>query len=148
MSVEIRTHTGLHVVKGAIQKILGAKLTTSVAVNGNHGRISVEFNRKPSQPEIKLIEEYANDKIKENAFVEIIHLNRKTAEERWGDLIYDKFPLPERITELTICHIKDWNINACNKEHNSSTGEIGSIQISKTRYRAKKRLLEITFDIK
>jgi alanyl-tRNA synthetase len=135
------------VVKGAIQKVLGAKWTTSVAVNGSHGRISVEYNKKPSENEIRLIEQYTNSKIGENVPVNIIHLNRKTAEERWGNIIYDKFPLPEHITELSICEIKDWNINACNKEHTSSTGEIGSIKLVKTRFRANKQLLEVSFDI-
>ena len=148
MSVETRTHTGLHVVKGAVVKVLGVKWTTSVAVDGNHGRICVEFDRKPFDSEIQLIEEYANDKIREDVPVEVIHLSRKAAEERWGNLIYDKFPLPERITELSICHIQDWNVNACNKEHTSSTGEIGSIKISKTRFRTNKQLLEISYDVK
>ena len=97
MSVEIRSHTGLHVIKGAIQKVLGAKWTTGVSVNGSHGRISVEFDRKPSQSEVDLIEQYANDKIKKNVPVEIIHMHRRAAEERWGDIIYDKFPLPESV---------------------------------------------------
>lgn len=147
MSVEKRTHTGLHVIKGAIQKVLGAKWTTSVSVNNNHGRISVEFDRKPMDSEIKLIEQYANEKIREDVPVEIHHLSRTAAEERWGDIIYDKFPLPESITELSICQIKSWNINACNKKHASSTGEIGSLRITKTRFRAKKQLLEVSYDI-
>jgi alanyl-tRNA synthetase len=39
--VEVRTHTALHVVKGAVVKVLGreAKWTASVYVNGNHGRL-------------------------------------------------------------------------------------------------------------
>jgi len=147
VSVEIRSHTGLHVIKGAIQKVLGAKWTTGVSVNGSHGRISVEFDRKPSQSEVDLIEQYANDKIREDVPVEVFHMRRGAAEERWGDIIYDKFPLPESITELSICVIDGWNVNACNKEHTSSTGEIGSLRIAKTRFRASKRLLEISFDI-
>jgi alanyl-tRNA synthetase len=148
LCVEVRTHTALHVVKGAIQKVLGAKWTTSVSVNGSHGRISVEFDRKPTDSEITLIEQYANNKIAENLPIMIHNLSRIEAEERWGDIIYDKFSIPEHITELSICQIKDWNINACNKEHTSSTGEIGSVRIMKPRFRAKKSLLEIPFDIK
>lgn len=147
MSVEIRSHTGLHVIKGAIQKVLGAKWTTGVWVNGSHGRISVEFDRKPAQSEVDLIEQYANDKIREDVPVEVFHMHRRAAEERWGDIIYDMFPLPESITELSICVIDGWNVNACNKEHTSSTGEIGSLRIAQTRFRASKRLLEISFDI-
>ena len=147
MSVEVRVHTALHVLKGAVVRVLGAKWTTGVSVNGSHGRISVELDRKPTQSEVDLIEQYANDKIREDVPVEIFHMSRRAAEERWGDIIYDKFPLPDSITELSICVIDSWNVNACNKEHTSSTGEIGSIRFAKTRFRASKRLLEISFDI-
>ena len=37
LSVEVRTHTALHVVKGAVVKVLGAKWTAGVYVKGSHG---------------------------------------------------------------------------------------------------------------
>ncbi len=147
MSVEVRVHTALHVLKGAVVRVLGAKWTTGVSVNGSHGRLSVELDRKPTQSEVDLIEQYANDKIREDVPVEVFHMHRRAAEERWGDIIYDKFPLPESITELIICVIDGWNVNVYNKEHTSSTGEIGSFRIAKARFRASKHLLEISFDI-
>ena len=61
MNPEVRTHTALHIIKGAIVKVLGedAKWSTSANVNGLHGRIAVEFNRKPTEDEIKDIERLA-----------------------------------------------------------------------------------------
>jgi len=149
MSVETRTHTALHVVKGAIVKVLGddAKWSAGASAGGSHGRITVQFNRKPTDDEVSEIERLANEKIKEDQPIEIHVMSRADAEARWGDLIYDLFPLPEHITELQIFHLAGWNVNACNKEHTPSTGAIGGLAISKTRYRNKRQLLEVSFDL-
>jgi len=148
VSVEVRTHTALHVLKGAVVKVLGAKWTAGVAVDGSHGRLTVWFDRKPTDEELAEIEELANAKIREGAPVEELELDRAEAEGRWGDTIYDQFPLPASIIRLKVFHLPGWNVNACNKEHTTSTGEIGSLRIAKARFRASKKLLEISFDIR
>jgi len=147
MSLENRTHTALHVLKGAAAKVLGVKWTTGVNVNGNHGRLTVQCDRKPTDEEILRIQKEANSKIQENVPIEVLEMDRGEAEERWGDLIYDVFPIPESITRLSICHIKDWNVNACNKNHTGTTGEIGELKVSKARFRNAKKVLEISYNI-
>jgi len=147
--MEVKTHTALHVLKGAVVKVLGeeAKWTASVYVSGKHGRLTVKFNRKPTKEEIKEIERLANEKIRENVSVEVYELPRDEAEKRFGKEIYDLFPLPEEIRTLKVVVIEGWNINACNKEHTKTTGEIGQIKIRKVRFRKAKELLEISFDV-
>jgi len=147
--VEVRTHTALHVLKGAVVKVLGeeAKWTAAVYVNGNHGRLTVKFNRKPTKEEIAMIEEFANRKIEENAPIKVYELPREEAEGRFGEDMYDLFPIPEEIRTLKVVVIEGWNINACNKEHTKTTGEIGQIKIRKVRFRKAKELLEISFDV-
>ena len=147
MSLEDRTHTALHVLKGATAKVLGIKWTTEVSVKGNHGRLTVQCEQKPTDDEIQKIQKEANKKIQDNVPVEVLEMDRDEAEVRWGDLIYDVFPIPDSITRLSICHIKDWNVNACNKNHTRTTGEIGELKISKARYRNSKKVLEISYDI-
>ena len=147
MSIEVRTHTALHVLKGAVAKVLDVKWTAGVSVEGSHGRLTVQSDEKPSDEEIARIEAEANAKIREDAPVEIFEMERAEAEKRWGDAIYDLFPLPASITKLSIFHLPSWNVNACNKEHTKTTGEIGSLRITKTRFRASKKLLEISFDV-
>ncbi len=147
MSLADRTHTALHVLKGAAAKILGIKWTTGVSVKGNHGRLTLQFDRKPTEKEILRIQEEANRKIREDIPVRVLEMDRNEAEELWGDLIYDVFLIPESIRRLQICHIENWNVNACNKKHTESTGEIGELKISKTRYRIAKQVLEISYDI-
>jgi alanyl-tRNA synthetase len=147
MSLEVRTHTALHILKGAVQKILGAKWTAGVHAKNSHGRLTVQLKRKPSDEEVAKVEEEANRKIKEDTTLEELEIERTEAEELWGDAIYDLFPLPPSITRLKILHIPGWNVNACNKTHTRTTGEIGRLEIAKTRYRATKQQLEISFDI-
>jgi len=147
LTIETRTHTALHVLKGAVVKVLDARWTTGVHVKGNHGRLALQYDRKPTPEEVTRIEELANSKIKEDAPVEVTDMERTEAEELWGDAIYDLFPMPSAITRLTILHIPDWNVNACNKQHTQTTAQIGRLTITKTRHRATKRLLEISYDI-
>ena len=147
MTIEERTHTALHVLKGAAVKVLGARWTAGVYVKDNHGRLTLQFDRKPTAEEVTRIEELANSKIKEDAPVEVTDMERTEAEELWGDAIYDLFPMPSAITRLTILHIPDWNVNACNKQLTQTTAQIGRLTITKTRHRATKRLLEISYDI-
>lgn len=155
---EAKTHTVLHVLKGAVQKVLGARptevatqlpciWTAGVFVEQNHGRLTLQFDRKPTEDEMKEIENLTNGKINENVPVEIVEMGRAQAEERFGKIIYDLFSLPPHIQQLRICNISDWNMNCCNKEHCKTTGEIGSIKIDKVRFRDNKQLLEIPFDV-
>lgn len=147
MSLVDRTHTALHVLKGAAVKVLGVKWTAGVSVNDNHGRLILQYDRKPTDEELAMIEEEANMKILDDVPVEVFEMDRKEAEELWGNLIYDLFPIPDSITKLSICHIKDWNVNACNKKHTETTGNIGQLKITKARYRNAKMVLELSYDI-
>jgi len=151
---EVRTHTALHVIKGAVVRVLGeeAMWTASTFVRGKHGRLTVKFSRKPSPDEVKAIEDLANKKIEEDLPIVVKVMPREEAEATYGEVIYDLFPLPPEIKELYIVIVYDkdgsiWNINACNKEHTRSTRFIGRVRLGKIRYRPSKQLLEIPFDI-
>ncbi|NJE26630.1 alanyl-tRNA editing protein [Thermococcus sp. MV5] len=145
----VKTHTALHVLKGAVVKVLGeeAKWTAAVYVNGNHGRLTIKFNRKPTKEEVAMIEELANRKIEENAPIKVYELLREEAEKRFGEDMYDLFSIPPEVRRLKIVVIDGWNVNACNKDHTKTTGEIGRIKITKVRFRKSKELLEISFDV-
>ena len=149
MNEEVRAHTALHVVKGAVVKVLGekAKWTAGVYVSGNHGRLTVKFDRKPTPEEVAEIERLANGKVEENVPIEVYELPREEAEKRFGEDMYDLFPVPEEVNTLKVVVIDGWNVNACNKEHTRTTGEIGEIKIRKVRFRKSKELLEISFDV-
>jgi alanyl-tRNA synthetase len=148
-SADVRAHTALHIVKGAVVKVLGeeAKWTASTYVKGNRGVLVVKFNRKPTGEEIAKIEHLANEKVKENVPIEVYELPREEAERRFGEEMYDLFPVPPEVKTLRVVVIDGWNVNACNKEHTKTTGEVGKIKIRKVRFRQSKGLLEISFKV-
>jgi alanyl-tRNA synthetase len=142
-----RTHTALHVLKGAVQAVLGAELTTGVYAQEMQGRLTVQFNRKPTDTEIERIEHASNKKIGECLEIEEFEMNRADAEQMYGTTMYDAFPVPDHIQILKIVRIPDWNLNACNHPHLKNTVEIGQIHIRKVRFRKAREQLEISFEI-
>ena len=142
-----KVDSALHVLKGAVQKTTGATVTTEVWQEGNLGRLTVEIHRNISETEQIEIEKLANEKIRENVEIQILKMNRDEAEKKFGNAMYDKFPVPAHIKDLTILYIPDWNVNCCIGEHTHTTGEIGTLRIRKTRYREKKKELEIGFEV-
>jgi len=146
-SEETRTHSALHVVKGAVQRVLGAKTTTAVYVAGGHGRLTVQFDRKPTEVEMARIEQAANEKVAEGAEVLEFEMERTEAEGHFGASIYDLFPVPSSVTRLKIVRIPDWNINCCNERHVENTLQVGKIRLGKHRFRNSKKELEIEFDL-
>jgi alanyl-tRNA synthetase len=147
MKANIDIDSALHVLKGAVQKVTGATLTTSVFSDGSKGRLTVEYSDKPSPEEILKIERLANEKIRENVKIEMIKIDRSEAEEKFGTIIYDKFPVPDHIRRLTLTRIDDWNINCCLGPHHKRTGDIGKITILKHRARPNRNELEISFSV-
>lgn len=148
-SDDIRCHTAIHILKGAVVHVLGsgAKWSASAYSQGTHGRLTVQFDRKPTEDEMQRIEEAAKQKIEEDVVTEVHEMTRRDAEARWGDEIYDLFPLPTELKVVKIFHIPDWNVNTCGKQHCPKTADVGRIKIEKWRYRANKQLLEMSFNV-
>ena len=146
-SEEVRTHSALHVVKGAVQKVLGAQTTASVYVSGSRGRLTVQFDRAPTDEEMARVEQAANDKVAEGAEVLEFEMERQEAEGHFGNAIYDLFLVPAGVTRLKIVRIPEWNINCCNERHVENTLQVGNIRLGKPRFRNSKRELEIEFDL-
>lgn len=148
--------TALHVVKGAAVKVLGTNLTTAVLFNNkSSGRISVQYDGPMPGPEVlKQIEDLANDKVRDNAEVKSLTMNRAEAEEKFkkepvnGTYIYDKYTkLPEHVTEVGLVLIENWNINGCTDAHLPTTSGVGSIKIPRCNHRPQKQELEFVVEI-
>jgi alanyl-tRNA synthetase len=135
------------VLKGAVQNTLGAKLTTSTFASGRHGRLTIRFERKPTEEEITKIEEAANRKISEGAELIEFEMDKEEALNHFGNQIYDLFPVPESVTRLKIVRIPDWNVNCCIESHVELTSQIGRIKLGKERYRNSRKELELEFDL-
>lgn len=146
-SEEARTHTAVHVLKGAVQQVLGAKWTASVFVSGTHGRLTVQFDRKPTDEEVARIEQVANDKVSEGAEVVEFEMEKDEAEGHFGNTIYDLFPVPSSVTRLKIVRIPDWNINCCIESHVDNTSQVGRIRLGSPKFRNSRKELELEFDL-
>jgi alanyl-tRNA synthetase len=143
----MRTHTAVHVLKGAVQHVLGAKWTASVFVSGTHGRLTVQFDRKPTDEEVARIEQVANDKVSEGAEVVEFEMEKDEAEGHFGNAIYDLFPVPSSVTRLKIVRIPDWNINCCIENHVDNTSQVGRIRLGSPKFRNSRKELELEFDL-
>ncbi len=143
----MRTHTALHVVKGALQSVLNTKITYSTYVKESHGRISVIMDRKPTDLEMENVIREANRIVSEGLPILREVVPRNEAEKIYGNDIYDYFPVPPEVKELVIVKIPGWNINACSKDHTQTTKEVGIIRLDYWRFRQTKRLLEVAFDV-
>ena len=130
-----------------MERVLGAKKTASVYVDGRHGRLTVQFERKPTDEEMARIERLANEKVAEGSEVLEFEMEKEEAEGHFGDAIYDLFPLTPGATRLRIVRIPDWNINCCNERHVENTLQVGKMKLAKARFRNSKRELEIEFDL-
>jgi|SRR5437870_13057347 len=144
---DLRTHSALHVLKGAVQRVLGTEWTASVFVSGERGRLTVQADRKPTGEELRRIEEEANAVIREGAEVLEFEMEREEAEKHFGEAIYDVFPVPKEVSLLRIVRIPDWNVNCCREKHVENTSQVGEIQLQGVRFRNNKRLLEISFHL-
>jgi alanyl-tRNA synthetase len=148
---QIRSHTALHVIKGAVQKILGANITNGVWIGDGKARLCVEFDRKPSEDEMEAVIGAANGCIGKDLPIANEELERTRAEEKYGSAIYDAYPVPPEVKVLRIVSISDggmiWNVNACIKPHTRTTGDIGKIEMDHWRFREPKGTLEISFKI-
>jgi alanyl-tRNA synthetase len=148
MKLNPRVDSALHVLKGAVQKVLETTLTTSVYAEGNNGRLTVEYDGKPTDEQMQEVERLANEKIREDVPIESFEMDRAEAEGKFGKIIYDKFPVPSHITRLRILLIDGWNVNCCVNQHVNKTREIGELKITHFRARQSRQELEISFELK
>ncbi len=134
-------------LKGAAQKVLGTNLTASVYVSGERGRLTVQSVRKPTQEEMRRVEQEANAAIGEGAELLEFEMEREEAEKHFGEAIYDLFPVPKEVPLLSIVRIPDWNVNCCKEKHVENTSQIGEIKLEGTRFRNNKHVLGISFHL-
>ena len=127
--------------------VLGATLTASTFVSQGHGRLTVQFDRKPTDDELARVETAANAKVSEGAEVLEFEMEREEAEGHFGSQMYDLFPVPATVTRLRIVRIPDWNINCCVEPHVEGTTQVGRIKLGRPRFRNSRRELELEFDL-
>ena len=124
-SPEVRAHSAVHVMKGAVTKVLGPKRF----VFGENGVLKFKSEGASTPQELGKIGAAANRKISEDAEVLEFDMDRQEAEGHFGTGIYDLSPAPGAGELLRIVRMQDWEASYCPHAHVDSTGSIGAIRI-------------------
>lgn len=122
---EVRAHSAVHVMKGAVTKVLGPKHV----IFGDAGVLKLRSESPISGQELGKIEAAANRKIAEDAEILEFKMERQEAEGHFGTGIYDLAAAPEAGALLSIVRIPDWDASHCPKAHVDTTGSIGAIRM-------------------
>jgi len=142
-AAEVRAHTALHVLKGAVTKVLGPRHF----LFGGAGVLKFQSDVQPSPQEVGKIEAAANRKIAEDVEVAEFSMDRQEAEGHFGTGIYDLTPAPEGGALLSIVRIEDWEASHCPQAHVSSTGSIGAVRIDGASFDEGKKEVVLRFHL-
>ena len=122
---EVRAHSAVHVLKGAVTKVLGPRRFTFAGA----GVLRVRSDGPLAKQEMGKVEAAANRKIAEDAEILEFEMERQEAEGHFGTGIYDLAPAPESGKLLKIVKIADWDASFCPRAHVETTGSIGAIKM-------------------
>jgi alanyl-tRNA synthetase len=145
---EARAHSAIHVLKGAVTKVLGQRQFTSAKLGeGRTGVLKAASDSPATAQEVSKIEAVANGEIAEDAeFVEF-KMDRQEAEGHFGMRIYDLSRAPDVGVLLNIVRIPDWDASCCSQAHVESTGSIGEIRIDGSSFDGARKELELKFHL-
>ena len=144
---EKRAHSAVHVLKGAVTKVLGPRQFTSAEVTGRTGTLRARSDSQPTTQEVSKIEVAANAKIAEDAEVLEFKMDRQEAEGHFGMRIYDLSHAPDLGVLLNIVRIPDWEASCCSMAHVDSTGPIGAIRIDGATFDDQVKSFELRFHL-
>jgi Ser-tRNA(Ala) deacylase AlaX len=143
---EVRAHSAVHLLQGAVRSVLGPRRFTSAQTLGDKGGIlSVWSETLPSAQDVLMIEAAANGKMAEDAEVLEFRMERREAEGHFGAGIYDLCPAPEGEELLKMLRIPDWDASCCSRAHVDGTGSIGALKLELLTFDEARRELELTF---
>jgi alanyl-tRNA synthetase len=142
-AMEVRAHSAVHVLKGAVTKVLGPRRFAF----GGVGVLKLRSDSPATQLEVGKIEAAANRKIAEDAEILEFNMERQEAEGHFGTGIYDLSPAPQAWTLLKIVRIPDWEASCCPQAHVESTGSIGAIKLDDAAFDAEGKELDLRFHL-
>lgn len=121
-------HTATHLLHAALRQVLGTHVQQKGSnITAERLRFDFSNDKKLSDEEIKLVEEFVNQKIDVNIKVEKLEMKKSEALAQ-GALAF----FPEKYPDITsVYKIGNFSLELCGGPHVNSTGEIGRIKISK-----------------
>ena len=124
----MRHHTATHIVLAAARKVLGPHVWQAGAEKTpEKARLDITHHRPLTKEEVKKIEELANRIVDERLPVLRTFMDRNSAEEKYGFVLYEG-GVPMEST-IRVVEIPGWDAEACFGTHVTNTGEVGGIKI-------------------
>jgi alanyl-tRNA synthetase len=126
-------HTANHIVNLSSRHVLGSHVWQHSAFKDvDKAKLEVTHYDSLSDGETKKIEKYANEIVGKSITVSVEVLERGNAEQKYGFRIYQGSQgVPSR--QVRIISVGDLDHAACGGLHTSSTSEVGSITILRTK---------------
>ena len=147
-AADVRAHSAIHVLKGAVTKVLGPRrFTFGQAWEGGAGILKARSEAPPAPQEVSKVEVAANNKVSEDAEILDFEMDRQEAEGHFGTGIYDLCPAPREGVLLHIVRIEGWEASCCSMDHVGSTGSIGAMRIDGVAFDDAKKELELRFHL-
>lgn len=126
----MRHHTATHIIGASARKVLGNHVWQAGSEKTEEkARLDISHFQNLTQEEIEKIENLANRVVAKNIKINKFFMQRPEAEEKYGFVIYQGGPVPEKV--LRIVEIPGVDVEACGGTHCDFTGEIDSIKILK-----------------
>lgn len=124
----MRHHTAVHIVNGAVRKVLGSHAWQAGAEKTpEKARLDVTHYELPSQKQVAKIEKLANDVVKKGTKVSVTEMERHAAESRYGFSLYQGGIAPARV--VRVVDVSGFDTECCGGTHCHSAREVGDIRI-------------------
>ncbi|MFC1653609.1 alanine--tRNA ligase [Patescibacteria group bacterium] len=129
-----KLHTATHLLHKSLQQVLGDEVRQEGSnITSERLRFDYKYSDKPTEDQIKKIEELMNQKISEDLPVTKSIEDKQIALDS-GVMAFFRETYPEKVSVYTIGNDSkgDWfSKELCGGPHVSSTGEIGTVTIKK-----------------
>jgi len=121
-----RNHTATHLLHSALQKMFGEKVVQKGSlVSATHLRFDFAFSRTLTQKEIFSVEQWVNEKIRENIPLKICLCDLEDAKQRGAKALFsEKYAQEVRVVDINGC-----SLELCGGTHVERTGDIGLFKI-------------------
>ena len=136
LKIVIRLHTATHLLQAALRKVLGDEVKQMGSdITAERTRFDFSFSRKPTEEELKKIEDLVNETILKKLPVNFEEMPIEDA-KKTGALFFFKEKYPNRVKVYTIgpeqSEGQSFSKEFCGGPHVKNTSEIGHFKIQKS----------------
>jgi Ser-tRNA(Ala) deacylase AlaX len=138
---DIRAHSAVHVLSGAITATIGPRPVVEIG----SGRIVISSDEELTQEDLSRVEAAANSEVGEDAEFLEFEMERAEAEAHFGKGIYDLAASNEEGAMVRIVRIPEWDASICSRKHVESTADIGAIEVKTAKFDDTRKHIELEF---